>query len=1171
MKNIWLYRGISPAVHEMLTKMKLTIFILCVSVLGSFATGSYAQTTRLTLDVENATIKTILTKIESQSEFKFFYSSNVDVGQTASISQKNKKVFDILDELFEGTGIKYEVYGRQIALMKQSETFTFAPEETLAQQKSVSGTVTDDTGQPLPGVTVVIKGTTQGTVTNVDGEYILPSIPENATLQFSFVGMRTQEITVGNQTRIDVRMVVDAIGIEEVVAVGYGTRKVADITGSISTVNSEQIQDITAVNVADVLKGTVAGITATRRMTPGEDAIIRIRGLGTINNNDPLWVVDGAPGGAVNPNNIETITILKDASAQAIYGARAANGVILVTTKSGSKNQEIQINVKVKNGFSHNVTSYSQLSTQEYGEMLWLSAKNEGITNYSHPTFGSGSVPDIPEYLFPARATNVDHSLYDDLMIHEDGTDTYFITKTNKDGTDWLKEISRLAHYQEYSLDITGGGEKSNYSLMANYLDEEGILKWTNFNRINLMPNLSFEPTKWLKIGENVGITYSEDWGNQTNNRRTGPIGSSYRMLPFIPVHDIAGNYAGSIVPGGGNVSNPMSQLDFNQHDVRKRLEVGGNVFVEIIPIEELRFKSLFGFNYNTLDGRDINYVEKAFAERGRYDQLTESASFGTQWSWTNTVEYTKKLGEIHNFTMLAGTEAVKSNYVSKSGSISEFFSRNPDYITLSSGVSSISVAQNLSDWSLFSYFARLNYDLYDKYLLALTVRRDGSSRFGKENRFGNFPAISLGWRISEESFLESTSNWLSYLKLRVGWGQSGNDQIGNYNSFTTFSSRNGGTYDNSYYPITGINEGTPTPGFQSATFGNPNVKWETTTTTNLGFDIMLFNTIDIVLDLWQRSTTDMLFPKQIPHVQGTATAPSINIGEMNNTGFDLNFGYSGNAFGKELSYNISLNISHYKNEIIKLSDVETEFISGGIDYAVVGRAEIGTAFPEIYGYVMEGIFQTEEEAANHPPAFGKTGTYNAPGHIKYKDVNKDGVINTDDRTYIGNPHPDFTAGLLLRLQYKRLELSGRFYTSYGNDIYNATRTHRDYNRDTAQRSRERLYKSWGSPYLDNNANATLAKAEFNDAGSYEHSSQFIEDGSYLRLENLRIGYKLEKLFKNVKIRNLEIYGQVNNLFTITNYSGLDPEIAGTGLNLGIDYGSWPQSRQYLFGINIGL
>lgn len=1021
----------------------------------------------------------------------------------------------------------------------------------FAQQRQISGKVTDQQGIPMPGVSVVVQGTTTGTVTDADGSFVLGIPADAGTLQFSFVGMQAQEVEIGTRTTFSVVMQEENIGLEEVVAIGYATRKAGELTGSVSTVQSSTIEEMAVVEASEVLR-TASGVSVRSSNTPGGGAIVRVRGLGTINDNDPLWVVDGIPGGEVSPNNIESISILKDAAAQAIYGARAAGGVILVTTKSGKKNQRARVNVSVKSGISQNSNYYDMLNTQEYGELLWLQAKNDGIENYSHPLYGNGPTPEIPEYIRPARATSVDPALYDNKMIHEDGTDTYLIMKANKEGTDWLREASQNAQFIESTVDITGGSENTTYSFQMGYLKEDGILKWTGFDRYNLRSNVTSDLTSWLQIGERLGVTYSESKGFHDNHGEASAVSWAYRMQPIIPIHDIAGNYAGTRAEGTGNGRNPLFILDTNQHDVRKRMNINGSVFLKLNFTDALSFRTLFGVNHTSFHNRNLDFVEKAHAERGKYDSLSEEARYYMQWNWTNTLEFSKVFDDVHNLTAIIGSEAIDNNYNFLNASRSEFFSKEINYMQIETGLQSINNNGNQSSWALLSMFARINYSFNNKYLLEAVVRRDGSSRFGGENPYGIFPAASLGWRVTND------------FKVRAGYGVTGNDRIGNYNSYTNF----GINYNDSFYPIDGANVTTGATGFYQTSFGNPDVKWETTRTTNLGFDGTFLKNFDFALDFWYRRTTDMLYPKQIPMVLGQASAPSVNVGEMENRGVDFELSYFNTAMKGEFKYGFDFDISHYKNKIVKLSDVDGEFISGDAHREMTyTRAEKGRSFPEFYGYIVDGIFQTEAEAAAHPEAFG---IYNQPGHYKYRNINDDDVINADDRTYIGSPHPDFTSGLNINLTYKGINLVTYMYGSYGNEMINYVRRFIDFAQFQGGKSHDRLYNSWGSPYLDDNTKAKLPLAETDDNGSQQPSTAFVEDASYLRMEHLRLGYDLNRIFKS-GFNSLQIYGQVTNVFTLTKYSGLDPEISRTGRNMGVDSGAWPTPRRYMIGINVGL
>lgn len=1054
----------------------------------------------------------------------------------------------------------------------------------FAQNTTVRGIVTDRAGEPLIGVSVLVKGTTVGNITDLDGAYTL-SVPNasSATLVFSYIGYTTVEMAVNNRQQVNITLSEDVQALEEVVVVGYGTRRAGEVTGSISKVSADDIQKLAVVDVGEALKN-VPGVTTMQSNTPGGEPTIRIRGLGTINDSSPLWVVDGVPGATVNPNNIETITVLKDAAAAAIYGTRAANGVILVTTKAGKKNQKAQISINMRSGIVNNTNSYDLLNTREYGELLWLQAKNDGRIvgqpgvegNYSHPLYGDGATPDIPEYIFPNRGVNVDESLYDNMMVGEDGDDTYLITKANREGTDWLKEASRTAQFHDFSMNVNGGSETTTYSFQLGYLKQEGVLKYTSYDRYNLQTNITSDITKWLRVGENLGITYSERKGSDSNNNEASAISWAYRMQPIVPVYDIMGNYAGSRVGGEtGNAQNVLFLLDNNQYDNRKRMHVNGSVFANLTPIEGLNIKTVFGFMHRSYDYKDINYLEKAYAERGTYDNMSRNEQFTKQWNWTNTIDYTKTIGD-HNFTVLAGTEAIANYYTETRAGRYDYTLKDPAYIELSTGIQGQTNASSISEWSMFSVFGRINYSYDNKYLLEAVVRRDGSSRFGGNNKYGTFPAASLGWRISNEEFMEPTRDWLTSLKLRAGYGTAGNDRVeNNYNSFSQYDFN----LDNSFYPLDGSNGSQGTTGFRQSRFGNMDVRWETTRTTGVGFDATLFEGLNIVFDYWQRRTTDMLFPKAIPHVLGTATAPYVNVGDMKNRGIDLDISYSGTALGNELTYSINANISHYKNEIVALSGNENEFLEGsGFREQYYTRAQAGTAFPEFYGYIVDGIFQTQEEADNHAVAFGANGNYNKPGHFKYRDLNEDGIINADDRTYIGSPHPKFTGGLNLSLEYKGFDLSAQFYGSYGNKMVNYVKRFIDYVQFNGGRSHNRLYYSWGSPYLDgDNSKAKLPIAEGNDTPSQTPSTAFLEDASYLRLRNLMVGYNLGKLFNEPTLSSLRVYAQVSNLFTLTKYTGLDPEVKPdssgrtAAQNFGIDSGAWPTPRQILFGVSIGF
>ncbi|HEX2969009.1 MAG TPA: TonB-dependent receptor [Bacteroidales bacterium] len=1052
-----------------------------------------------------------------------------------------------------------------LLLLAGLEASAFAPD--ALQQRKITGRIVDSNGEGLIGVNILEKGTTNGAISEANGTYTINTTSANPVLSFSFIGYITQDITVGAQNTIDVTLAESISALDEIVVVGYSTQTRKSLTGSVAQVDAAALQESAATNPITRLQGKVAGVTIMNQHTPGEGSSIRVRGMTTINNSDPLYVVDGVPGGSYSPNDIETITILKDAAAQSIYGARAANGVVLITTKAGKKNQKISMNVNVRQGITKNTTSYDLLNTQEWAEMYWLQAKNGNVAGYSHQQFGNGAQPVIPKYIYPTAASTVDMSKYDNKMANEDGTDTYLITEASA-GTDWLKEAEQNGAFKEYTIDAAGGSGNTTYAFLLGYTSDEGVFKWTGFDRYSGRININSSPAKWIDLGTNLSLQYTDDYGFQANdNSESSPVSWAYRMPPIVPVWDASGTtYAGSRPTAMGNSQNVVFLLDKNQYDYTRQMTVSGTAYMKLNLLKGLSVKSLIGVNQYGRRDRDLGFVEVAHAERGTYDSYNINSRFGLNWTWTNTIEYGFTTGQ-HNFKVIAGTEAYDNDYWRMNAGRSEFQLKDVNYISLNTGLRGISNSDEYSKYSLFSIFGRANYTFADKYMVEAVLRRDGSSRFGNE-KYGIFPAFSLGWRLSEESFMASTKSWLNELKLRVGYGSVGNDQMGNYNSYTQYAYSEG----NASYPLTGSNSSF-NPGFSQTTFGNADVKWETTNTTNFGIDATIIKNLNVSIDLWQRVTKDMLYQKQLPLVLGTATRPSINIGEMKNTGFDITIGYFNTALNGDFTYSADLVFSHYKNELTKLTDISSDFYQGSsYREKIYTRTQTGHAFPEFYGYVVEGIFQSDEEVNGWPKAFGSTGTYNAPGSYKYKDIDGNGYIDAADRTYIGSPHPDFTAGLSLNLGYKNFSLSTTLYTSVGNDVVNYVSRFIDFTQFESGKSKRRLYESWGSPYLADNADATMPKILATDTQHQEPSTAFIEDGSFLRMKTLRIGYDFNKLLNN-RFSSLQLYFQASNLFTITKYPGLDPEIAipSSAINMGIDSGAWPTAKQFMFGISFGL
>ena len=1028
----------------------------------------------------------------------------------------------------------------------------------FAQQKTVTGKVVDESGASIPGVSVLVKGTTVGTVTDIDGKYNLSVPSKGDALSFGFVGMISQDVPIGQKTVIDVTLKTEVVGVDEVVVVGYGTRKKEEITGSISTISDKQLKTSTAPSVVSRMQGQVSGITVTSSNVPGGEATIRIHGIGTVNDPNPLYVIDGVPvgpGNNVNPNDIESMSILKDASSAAIYGSRGANGVILITTKHGRENQEPSITLSVRTGFSQATNQYDMLNTSQYGEAVWLQAKNLGNAPNSQQ-YGKGSSPKIPDYVLPAGTMEGDPSVAPALYNYPD----YQIYKANKQGTNWYDEIYRTGIVQEYDLSVSGGGKKSTYSLSGNYLDEQGFLINTGFKRYNFRVNAETKFSNWLKVGQSIQAIYINQKGDFGNNGEGNAISMAYRMQPIVPVYDIQGNFAGTRAPGTGNAANPVAQLDHAKNNDGKWFRALGNVFGEATLMKGLTFKSLFGYNVGQWNAKTYTLPTNENAEPNKVAGLTVDSNYSILWNWSNTVNYNLTIKDIHKINVVLGTEAVQSNYQWMSAGRSQYFAQTPDYMQLTSGELNKVNDGNGSSWALFSQFGRANYDLMGKYYLEATARRDGSSRFGKANRYGIFPAASGAWEVSKEGFMSGTKGWLDMLKVRAGWGKSGNDQIGEYNMYSTFGT-NGYT---AAYNLNGTT-GSALAGFEPSTKGNPDVAWETTQTVNVGLNAnMLDRKLTLSVDVWQRNTSDMLYRLSVPQVMGIATPPYVNIGKMKNTGVDVELGYHNTLAAGKFTYAINATWSHYKNTVESLSNNLKEVVGYSLRQVEYTRATTGQAYPMFYGLIADGIIQTDAEAAAAP----QFDSYTTKGHFKYRDLNGDGKITLDkDRTFIGDPHPKFTGGLNIDLGYANFDLNMFFYGSYGNDMINYVSRWIDYGQFVGGLSRDALYSTW----TPTNTSARLPMLD-GAAHSQEASTAFIEDGSYLRMKTLRLGYTVpQSVLDKVKMKSLRVYLQATNLFTLTKYKGLDPELDSSGMNMGVDQGSWPTPRQITIGLTLGL
>ncbi len=1056
-------------------------------------------------------------------------------------------------------------------------------------QKTVTGKITDgETGTGLPGATILIKGSTKGTSANADGNYSI-DVPAGATLVFSSIGYVSVEEAVANKTVINITLTPDSKALSEVVVTGYGTQRKKDITGAVTVVSPKELTATPAASVTQMLQGRASGVVVGNDNSPGGGTMVRIRGFGSINNNSPLYVIDGVPTqgtlNQLNPNDIESMQVLKDASAASIYGARAANGVVIITTKKG-KAGEPNISFDFYTGTQTPGKMLDLLNTQELGQYLYEAdlgaGKNPSVTSPSvQYKFGPNGEQTIADYIYPNVYGTLpsNYTYTNDIADPKLGTTAFNITKANKEGTDWQDAIFDPAPISNYQIGATGGTNSGKYAISANYFKQDGILKYTKYNRYSLRANTDFKKGR-LTIGENFTFAYDERQGI-TNNDESNPIMFAIRVHPIIPVFDITGGpvalggtntspyngFAGSKGVNLGNAPNPLARLYREKDNITKGTHAFGNAFAEIDIIKGLKARTSFGLEYNQYNRSEYFHRDIEAAEARNANSLNVINNFDKSITWFNTLNYDKTIGD-HAFNVLVGTEAVSTYSVAFQASRSGFAFDDLDYRYLDAGsASGLSNAGGGATMSrLFSQFGKINYGYKDLVLADFTLRRDGSSRFSAANRYGVFPAFSVGLRMTELSFMKEVK-FVDDLKVRVGWGKTGNQLIPNvYNSYTLYAP----DPLNNAYDINGTGSSI-TGGFDLVQFGNTNGKWETNTSTNIGFDAVMFKSrLEFVFDWYNRITSDMLTQIAIPRTAGTGTIPYTNIGEVQNKGFDIGLNYRDKI--SDFRYTVGVSFGHYKNEVLKLNNDPNATIFGFTTrLPAISATKAGLPIASFYGYIVDGVIKDKAEADAAP----KFGTYTREGTFKFRDINGDGIITAADRTIIGNPHPDFTYGINLNFGYKNWDLTMFAQGSQGNEIFNYVRYWTDFNTFQGNRSKDMLYNSWKK----SGDVAKLPRLNSGDATSQQISSYFIEDGSYMRIKNIQLTYTIpNKWISKIGLSSSQVYVQGQNLFTFTKYTGLDPDINlrrsgndNQDIHMGIDEGAYPVAKSYLVGVRLGF
>ncbi|TDN86342.1 TonB-linked SusC/RagA family outer membrane protein [Salegentibacter sp. 24] len=991
--------------------------------------------------------------------------------------------------------------------------------------QTVTGVVTDSEG-PIPGVSIVEKGTNNGAVTDFDGNYSIEISGPDPILVYSYVGFKTKEVEVDGQTNIDVTLESEVSQLDDLIVVGYTSQKERTITGALSSVNVEDLESRRVSNVSQALQGQVAGVNITQSTgAPGDGIEVRIRGNGTIGNNNPLYVVDGIPTREItflNPNDIKSMTVLKDASAASIYGSRAAGGVIVIETKTGSDRSGIQVNYF--RGIQKVQNLPTLLNAEQYMqtvERAWDNAGYEGVNPY----------------------------------IEDQG-------RADFGNVDYLDELFELGITQSARISASGGNEKTNYFLSAGYFGQDGPVVYDNdqYRRINFRSNINSNLNDRLRVGANIQVSYEYKDRISSSGDAPGIIRHAFLRPPIIPVFKDPSDPTYTEADPFTDLpffespdSYESSKYEFSQNpialayftdDASRTFKTFGNLFAEysILSDKSLKFRTNFGADINFIHNKafGVNFgdddgggagQDSGLGRQNRPNSLSEVRGEDITLTWNNSLNYKKEIGE-HTIDALVGSEFITSRLSNLNASRTRFDFTQPNFRYMDFGDTEQDIWNGglAEEWSLFSFFGSATYSYKYKYMLTANLRADASSRFAEENQWGYFPSMSAGWMISEEEFIQDL-DWLSELKLRASWGQLGNQEIPNF-AYLTLYRRDADRYL--------INR-----------YGNPDLKWETTTQTNVGLDFGLMeNRLFGSLDYFKKETSDILLPISLPQFVGDVSPTFLNAGEVTNSGFE--FGLTYRNYDNEFKYKISGNVSSLKNEVNSLHP-NLPYISG-----MVTRTQPGEALNSYYGFVQEGIYQNEEEVLEH--LNGTANPPQQPGDIKFKDLNGDGKINDNDRDFIGNPNPKLSYGLNMGFNYNAFDFNILFQGVNGVDRFNDLKKIIDYDTRPFNYT-TRVLNSWDGEGSTN----SIPRVSFSDNGSSRISDIYVEDASYLRLKNVELGYSLN-LEKNLGIKNLRLYVSGQNIFTITDYTGLDPE--STAL---IDYGTYPQSLTVLFGANITL
>ncbi len=1107
----------SRSAKKLLLTMKLTFLLLLIGLMQVSA-SVYSQSTRFSFDLSNTKVTDVLKEIESKSEFRFFYQNEqIDVERKVSISVSDKTVEDILNELFKGYGIEYKIFSDKLILLGAEKAINTETGNLPSPQNAISGTVTDDGGQPLPGVTVVVKGTTKGTVTNVDGYYSIPDVPANAILQFSFVGMTTQEVAIKNQTTINVKMETDAIGIEEVVAVGYSSKKVSELSSAVSVVKEKDLRGVTSSNLGTMLQGKVPGVRISNASgRPGQDPQIVIRGVGSMGAGyAPLFVVDGIIGGTYNPEDIETITVLKDAAASGLYGSRAANGVVVITTKSGKKGKTV---VRFNSSYGMSYHNDGNMSYMNAGELF----------DY-HRTAATNSY-----YLLDAPSQTLQE------FLEEKVPSSYLDYQT-----DWQSLLKRTGQINKHQVSVSGGDEKTTFYLSANYYKELGTMISMEYERMDIRANFKHKISEVFDLSFRVALGKSEN-PNEPQGGQEGLYMQYNMAMPFDRPYDDNGDPIDPYDPNINWYGNSKSNYFYNREhyeDHTKRLNMSSDIQLDVKIADWVTFSTSNRVGVNGTDHTQIfdkyHFLAKSVGGIA-FDNIGYTGSILT----SNKFNFKKQIGE-HQLKGILGQEYSYSKYKFVSG---EGMDLPYGLSAISATGSPKSVGGNQTEVGFKSYFAQFDYSFRNKYYLVASYRNDASSRFGKDNRWGSFYAVGTSWVVNEENFLKD-KNWLDQLKLKLSYGSTGNANISDYLSLSSYS------FNSSY---AGNAAATP------ARMANPDLTWEVAYTTNIGLEMSVLKRFQLALDLYNRDNKELL--QNVPLSAATGfSSQQRNIGEVRNRGLD--FTVTSKNIEGEFEWTTSLNMNFNKSKILKLNDGE-DILDGTMRFSE-GR--------ELRYWYMKDWAGVDSETGQ-------------PLWVRWEDadgnkIDQSGGLNptvpanittTTDQNqasllFIDSPYPDFTGGIRNDFSYKGLTLSIFADFSHGNTIYSGIRTYLDSDGAYLWHNKMKMQSDW-TRWEKPGDIATHPQLLYNgNNNSYTTSSRYIEDASFLRIQNVTLSYDFNKqlaFFSNVRLQV-----SLDNLVTFTKYSGADPSMNMENPYNGQDSnsGGYAPTKKVMFGISFDL